>query len=464
VSPALPSSDACFVANRGEIAVRIIRACKDMGMRTVLGVSDADRSSLAASLADRVICVGPASSSLSYLNAPALIAAALGTGCTYVHPGYGFLSENADFAEECVTAGLRFVGPRAAAIRAMGDKLNARRVAAECKVPVVPGSNDVSGPEDILRFAHVNGYPVLVKASAGGGGRGMRVVRNDAQATDAFSSASAEAASAFGDKTLYIEKYIENARHVEVQVLADTHGNVVALGERDCSTQRRHQKLVEEAPCEVLTATQRQQICSDAERLARHVDYVGAGTVEFILDVDTGKLYFLEMNTRIQVEHPVTEMVTGVDLVQQQLRCAAGERLSAGLKNIAAKGHAIECRINAEDPDAGFRPSPGRITRWEPPTGAGVRLDSHCFAGYLVPPYYDSLLGKLIVHGPDRRVAIETLMHCLRQFVVEGVKTTIPLHLALLATDEFRDWKVTTSWLEKTFLSHRAEPAAHATH
>jgi acetyl-CoA carboxylase biotin carboxylase subunit len=444
-----------FVANRGEIAVRIIRACRALGLEAVVGVSDADRGSLAAQMADRAVCIGPSSAAQSYLDMNAIVAAAKGVGCDAVHPGYGFLAERGAFQRLCVDNGLTFVGPSAGAIDAMGDKLRARRMAAELAIPTVPGTDHVRSVAEALQFGSTAGYPFLLKASAGGGGRGMRVVRAAAEVPTAFAGASAEARAAFGDPTLYIERSIERARHVEIQVLADARGAVIHLGERDCSTQRRHQKLIEEAPSPVLDPASRARMADAAVRLARHVRYESAGTVEFIFDLDSGDFYFLEVNTRIQVEHPVTEMMTGVDLVAEQLRIAGGEPLSIAQQNVAPKGHAIECRINAEQPERDFTPNPGRLTAWAAPSGAGVRVDSHCYEGYLVPPFYDSMLAKLVVHGADRREAIERLSRALADFRIEGIHTTIPFHRAVLEHPDFIENRVTTRWVEETFMKQR---------
>lgn len=441
-----------FIANRGEIAVRVVRACDKLGIESVVGVSDADRDSLAARLATRAVCIGPARSADSYLRPEILVAAALGTGCEAVHPGYGFLSERAAFSRLCAEVGLVFIGPSPEAIDAMGDKITALRLASQAGVPRVPGSDSITTPDDARRAAHSIGYPVLLKASAGGGGRGMRIVRSEPEIGAAIEAAAAEALAAFGDPTLYLEKFIERARHVEIQVLGDTHGNVVHLGERECSTQRRHQKLIEEAPSPVIDAAMRAKLGEAAVTLARRVQYQGAGTVEFVYDETERRYYFLEMNTRIQVEHPVTEMVTGRDLVSEQIRIAAGESISFSQDAVRIEGHAIECRINAEDADRNFAPSPGRLLTWAPPEGAGVRVDTHCFAGYAVPPFYDSLLAKLIVRGPDRAAAIECMREALGRFTVDGIHTTIPFHRRVLEHDDFRAARVTTRWVEEEFL------------
>ena len=440
-----------FVANRGEIAVRIVRACRKLGIEVIVGVSEADRESLAARLCDRAICLGPAPAAQSYLKTGTIVTAAEGTGCQAVHPGYGFLAENAAFQKLCADRNLVFVGPPAAAMSAVGDKLTARHTAQRLGVPVVPGSDRVDTPDEVRRLAADIRYPFLLKASAGGGGRGMRIVRAAAEIDGAFASARAEARTAFNDERLYMEHYIERARHVEVQVLADEHGNAIHLGERDCSVQRRHQKLIEESPSPVVDTALRARMTDAALRLVRHVSYVNAGTVEFIVDVDSGEFYFLEMNARIQVEHPVTEMVTGIDLVAEQIRIAGGAPLTLSQSEVRAQGHAIECRINAEMPDANFTPSPGRITVWEPPSGPGIRVDTHCYPGYRVPPFYDSLLAKLIVHGRNRTEAVSRMKQALGQFRVEGVHSTLPLHRAVLAHEDFTNNRITTRWVERDF-------------
>ena len=441
-----------FIANRGEIAVRVVRACDKLGIESVVGVSEADRDSLAARLATRAVCIGPARSADSYLRPEILVAAALGTGCEAVHPGYGFLSERAAFSRLCAEVGLVFIGPSPEAIDSMGDKITALRLAAQAGVPRVPGSDSIKTPDDARRAAHMIGYPVLLKASAGGGGRGMRIVRSEPEMGAAIESAAAEALAAFGDPTLYLEKFIERARHVEIQVLGDAHGNVVHLGERECSTQRRHQKLIEEAPSPVIDAAMRAKLGEAAVTLAKRVNYQGAGTVEFVYDETERRYYFLEMNTRIQVEHPVTEMVTGRDLVSEQIRIAAGEAISFGQDEVCIEGHAIECRINAENADRNFAPSPGRLLAWEPPEGSDVRVDTHCFAGYAVPPFYDSLLAKLIVRGTDRTAAIARMREALGRFAVDGIHTTIAFHRRVLEHDDFRAGRVTTRWVEEEFL------------
>jgi len=441
-----------LIANRGEIAVRVVRACQALGIESVAAVSAADRDSLAAKIASRAICIGPASASQSYLRPELLITAAIGSGCEAINPGYGFLSERAQFSRMCAEAGLTFIGPTPEAIEVMGDKISAVKLAEEVGVPRVPGSGRVDSPEHAREFARKHGYPVLIKASAGGGGRGMRVVRRDEEFISQLAAAAAEAQAAFGDPSLYVEKFIERARHIEIQVLGDAHGNVVHLGERDCSTQRRHQKLIEEAPSPVIDAGLRRELADAAVRLARHVKYVGAGTVEFVFDDDTRRWYFLEMNTRIQVEHPVTEMVTGRDLVAEQIRVAAGAPISFTQEQVCLTGHAIECRINAEDANADFAPRPGRIHTWSAPEGEGVRVDTHCFSGYLVPPYYDSLLAKVIVHGRDRAEAVDRMQDALKRLHITGVPTTAPFHQQVLAHRDFTTASVTTRWVEEMFL------------
>jgi acetyl-CoA carboxylase biotin carboxylase subunit len=449
-----------LIANRGEIAVRIVRACRSLGIETVAAVSEADIDSLAARMADEVVVLGPPPSAKSYLCADLLVKAALQTRCDAVHPGYGFLSERSSFVRACNDAGLIFIGPSAEAIDAMGDKITAVGLATKADVPRVPGSGAVADPETARRIADEIGYPVLVKATAGGGGRGMRVVRSGAEMEVAFRAAASEAQAAFGDATLYVEKFIERARHIEIQIIGDQHGNIVHLGERECSTQRRHQKLIEEAPSPAIGPAQRAAMGECALRLARNVGYFGAGTVEFVVDARDGKFYFLEMNTRIQVEHPVTEMTTGRDLVAEQIRVAAGLPLSFTQEDIALNGHAIECRLNAEDPDRNFLPRPGLISGWSVPAGTGIRLDSHCYAGYTVPPYYDSMIGKLIVHAPTRGEAIAKMAAALSDLKVEGVTTTAAFHQAVLADADFAAGQVTTRWVEETFLPARQARAA----
>jgi acetyl-CoA carboxylase biotin carboxylase subunit len=440
-----------LVANRGEIAVRIIRACRDLGIETVLAYSEADASSMAVRMADRAVCIGPAPAAASYLRADAILAAASALGVDAIHPGYGFLAENAGFSAACADAGIRFVGPDARAVELMGNKMEARRLAASLDVPLIPGSTTPVSAGDAGRLADQIGYPVLLKAAAGGGGRGMRRVDDPAGLADVLAGASAEAQSAFGDGAIYVEKYLPNARHVEIQVAFDAHGAGVHLGERDCTMQRRYQKLVEEAPSPAIDPATRASMGEAALRLCREVDYRGVGTVEFLFDQDTGRYHFIEMNTRLQVEHPVTEEITRLDLVALQLRIAAGEPLPIEQADVSADGHAIEFRINAEDPAHDFRPSAGRLDRWQPPGGPGVRVDTHCEPGYAVPPYYDSLLAKLIVHGRSRDEALARSRRALAEFAVEGVATTIPFHRWLLDQPDFAASRTNTAWVEQTW-------------
>jgi acetyl-CoA carboxylase, biotin carboxylase subunit len=448
-----------LVANRGEIAVRIIRACQSLGIETVAAVSEADRESLAAKIAGRAICIGPPRSSDSYLKAELLVAAARGTGCDALHPGYGFLSERAELAQACADNNVTFIGPSAENITKMGDKLEARQIAAGSGVPTVPGTDHAKTPSEAAALAEKIGYPVLLKAAAGGGGRGIKLVTTAAEMQTTFSTAAAEARAAFGNDTLYMERYVGNARHIEVQVLGDHFGNVIHLGERDCSLQRRHQKIIEEAPAYAVSSEVRAKICNAAATLARSIDYRNAGTVEFIFDNDTNEFFFLEMNTRIQVEHPVTEMITGIDLVAQQLRIARDEPLAFQQSDIRFSGHAIECRINAESPQHGFRPCPGRIVAWQAPDGTGVRVDTHCYPGYFVPPFYDSLLAKLIVHGSDRAAAAAGTKQALALFQIEGIDTGIPFLRTIMDDVDYLKGKVNTRWLEKKleeYLAHAA--------
>ena len=422
-------------------------------MESVAAVSAADRDSLPARLADRAVCIGPAPAGQSYLRPEVLVAAARGTGCDAIHPGYGFLSERAAFQRLCTDAGLTFVGPDADAIEQMGDKIRAIAVARKAGVPVVPGKNPIGAVDEFLTAADQVGYPCLIKAAAGGGGRGMRVVRRAGEGAVALQSAQAEAKAAFGDGTLYMEKYIERARHVEIQILADAHGNVCHLFERDCSVQRRHQKLIEEAPSPSLSPRLRSEMAQAALALARAARYRNAGTVEFVYDVEAERFYFLEMNTRVQVEHPVTEAVTGIDIVQEQLRIAAGEPLSFGQPDVRLDGHAIECRINAEDAWKGFLPSPGTITQWDVPRAEGIRVDTHCERGYRVPPFYDSMIAKVISHGRTREEAIARMRSCLASFGVGGVATTVPFLRKAIAHPRFEQGEVTTTWVERELLS-----------
>jgi acetyl-CoA carboxylase biotin carboxylase subunit len=440
-----------LVANRGEIALRVIRACRDLGLEVVAVYSEADRGAPYLALADQAICIGAAPASESYLNVPRLISAAEIGGVQAIHPGYGFLSENARFAEICRECNFEFIGPPPEAMHRLGDKNQARKLAQQAGVPVVPGSAGlIERDEDAVALAEAMGYPVLIKASAGGGGRGMRVVRDGGALRAGLSAARQEAEKAFKDGSVYLEKYIERPRHVEVQMLGDRHGRVVHLWERDCSLQRRHQKLVEESPAPNLPDGVRRAMCEAAVRLARTAGYYSAGTCEFLVDREN-RFYFIEVNARIQVEHPVTELVTGLDLVQQQIRIAAGERLPFDQEAVVQEGCAIECRINAEDPAAGFRPSPGLVTRWQPPGGPGVRIDSHVVPGYRVPPNYDSLVCKLLVHRPTRAEALATMRRALGEFVVEGVHTTIPLLQEIFLHPAFLAGQVDTTFIERTF-------------
>jgi acetyl-CoA carboxylase, biotin carboxylase subunit len=446
-----------LVANRGEIAVRVIRACRALGLETVAVYSEADRGSLPTKLADRALCIGPPRSADSYLRSDAMVTAARGTGCDAIHPGYGFLAENPVFAEICAKSGLIFVGPPPQVIRLMGDKIAARQFAAKLGVPVISGTEEaLHSAEEAGAVAANVGYPVLLKAAAGGGGRGMRIVRAPGDLREAFERARAEAQAAFDDGRLYVERFVERARHVEVQVLADDYGVCLHLGERDCSLQRRHQKLVEEAPCPVLSDALRRELLEAAVTLARESGYRSAGTIEFLVEPAQNRYYFLEMNTRIQVEHPVTEMVTGVDLVAEQFRIAAGSPLSFTQDQIRVRGHSIECRVNAEAPDDGFRPSPGRITSWTAPEGEGLRVDTHCFEGYVVPPFYDSLLAKAIAFAVNREGARTRLLGALSRFAVGGIDTTIPFHQRVLVHPDFIESRIHTRWIEESFLSRGA--------
>ena len=437
-----------LVANRGEIALRVIRACKELGIETVAIYSEADRESLHVRFADDDVCIGPPPARESYLRIDRIIAAAEITGADAIHPGYGFLAENAEFAETCEASNITFIGPTAGQIRAMGDKAAARKAMSEVGVPIVPGTpGPVDDPEVALEFARGIGFPVIIKAAAGGGGKGMRVAKSAEEFARSFSLARSEALSAFSNDEVYVEKYLSRPRHIEFQILGDQHGHVLHLGERDCSIQRRHQKLIEEAPSPAVTPELRQAMGDAAVKGAKAIDYVGAGTIEMLLDED-GSFFFMEMNTRIQVEHPVTEMLTGVDLVKEQIRVAAGERLSI-TELPPLRGHVIECRINAEDPSRSFQPSPVRIDVYDPPGGPGVRLDTHVYAGYTVPPYYDSLLAKLIVQGNDRAEAIRRMQIALDAFIIEGVTTTTSFLGRVLSHDAFQRGVVDTKFLER---------------
>ncbi|MDP9728742.1 acetyl-CoA carboxylase biotin carboxylase subunit [Alicyclobacillus tengchongensis] len=438
-----------LIANRGEIAVRIIRACQELGIETVAVYSEADRNAMHVMLADEAYCIGPAPSKSSYLHIPSLISVATLTGVDAIHPGYGFLSENSDFAEACEACGITFIGPSASAIEAMGDKSIAKTTMKRAGVPTVPGSDGlIQSEEEAIEIARQIGYPVIIKATAGGGGKGIRIVKDEASLRQAVLTSQREAEANFGNGGIYLEKYIERMRHVEIQIMADRHGNVIHLGERDCSVQRRLQKLVEEAPCPVLTEEKREAMGKAAVAAAKAVQYVGAGTIEFIY-ADNGEFYFMEMNTRIQVEHPVTEWVTGVDLVREMILAAAGEPLSVKQEDIQLKGHAIECRINAEDAYRNFMPSPGTITEYWPPGSIGVRVDSAVYPGYTVPPNYDSMIAKLIVWAPTREQAIMRMRRALSEYRIEGIKTTLPFHAALMENEKFVQGDVTTRFLEE---------------
>jgi acetyl-CoA carboxylase biotin carboxylase subunit len=437
-----------MIANRGEIALRIIRACREMGIETVVICSKADESAAYLKQADITVCVGPADAESSYLNIPSIISAAEITDIEAIHPGYGFLSEVGHFAEVCESSNIVFIGPRSEVLKKLGNKTEARRIAIAHKVPVVPGSESViKSQQQALDVAHKIGYPVIIKASSGGGGRGMRVAHNDISLVNSLAIAQREAEAAFKDPSIYIEKYIEDTRHVEVQIFGDNYGNIIHLGERDCTLQRRHQKLIEESPSPHISERLREDICKAAIKIARAVNYTNAGTVEFLVDKE-GNFYFIEVNTRLQVEHPVTEMVTGIDLVKQQIMIAYGERLNVKQKKIHNQGVAIECRVYAEDPYNGFRPQPGKITTYYHPGGRGVRVDSHVHAGYEMPPYYDSLISKLIVYQRTREEAIACMRRALTEYVIEGIKTTIPLSLELITHPQFANGNINTNFVE----------------
>jgi acetyl-CoA carboxylase biotin carboxylase subunit len=439
--------DKILIANRGEIALRVHRACREMGIATVAVHSEADAGAMHVRLADESVCIGPAPASKSYLNIPSIIAACEITGAQAVHPGYGFLSENARFAEIIEAHGLTFIGPRPEHIRMMGDKITAKQAARDAGIPVVPGSDGgVATDEEAISAAEAIGFPVLIKAASGGGGRGMKVAQDRDGLLEAVSTARAEAAAAFGDGTVYMERYLQKPRHIEIQVIADSHGNVCHLGERDCSLQRRHQKVLEEAPSPALDAAGRDKIGQVVVEAIRKIGYLGVGTIEFLYE--DGEFFFIEMNTRLQVEHPVTEAITGIDLVREQIRIAAGLPLSFTQSDIVFEGHSIECRINAENPRT-FTPSPGQITDFHAPGGLGVRLDSALYAGYVIPPYYDSLAGKLIVHGRDRLEAIARMRRCLSEMVVGGIETTIPLFQELLVEPDIIKGDYHIHWLEQ---------------
>jgi acetyl-CoA carboxylase biotin carboxylase subunit len=437
-----------LIANRGEIALRVIRACHELGVQAVAVYSEADRESLHVRFADDDVCIGPAPARDSYLNIPRLIAAAEITGADAIHPGYGFLAESAEFAETCAASNIKFIGPTPEQIRLMGDKATARRTMQDVGVAVIPGTpGPVEDADEALRLGREIGFPVIIKAAAGGGGKGMRVARDPDDFARSFQLARSEALSAFGSGDVYVEKYLDRPRHIEFQILGDRHGQIIHLGERDCSVQRRHQKLIEEAPSPALTAELREQMGDAAVRGARAIEYVGAGTIEMLLDAD-GSYYFMEMNTRIQVEHPVTEMLTGVDLVKEQIRVASGDKLSVD-QLPPLRGHVIECRVNAEDPGRSFQPSPGRIETFHPPGGPGVRVDTHVYAGYSVPPFYDSLIAKLLCQGRDRAEAVRRMQMALESFIIEGVTTTIPFLARVMQNDKFKRGEVDTKFLER---------------
>ncbi len=440
-------AEKLLVANRGEIAVRVIRACKELSIPTVAVYSTADFDTMAVKLADEAICIGEARSNKSYLNINNVISAALASGATLIHPGYGFLSENEQFAEIVASCGLKFVGPSANAIRQIGDKASAKAIAKKAGVPIVQGSEGiVENLEEGLKIAKTIGFPVMIKATSGGGGRGISIIRSEKEFRDVFDRTSMEAEASFGDKNLYVEKYIENPRHIEIQILCDSFGSCVYLGERDCSLQRRNQKMVEEGPSPVVDSRLRKKMGDAAVKLAKAVGYVNAGTIEFLVDKNLN-FYFIEMNTRIQVEHPVTEFITGVDLVKEQIKIALGKKLPFTQRQIKLTGHAIECRINAEDVKANFRPAPGKITQLIMPGGIGVRIDTHIYPGYEVPPFYDSMIAKLIVHAPTRKEAIRKMIVALEQFMVDGITTNIEFHYSLLHTQEFVSGNVDTGFV-----------------
>uniref|UniRef100_A0A7C6EMK1 Biotin carboxylase n=1 Tax=candidate division WOR-3 bacterium TaxID=2052148 RepID=A0A7C6EMK1_UNCW3 len=440
-----------LIANRGEIAIRIIRAAKELNLKTVAIYSEADADALHTRLADEAVCIGPAPARESYLNITRIISATEITGARAIHPGYGFLAENAEFAEICESCGITFIGPKPEHIRAMGDKIKAKETVAKFGAYGIPGSDgEVENIRDGKKIASRIGYPIILKAAAGGGGKGMRIVRNEDEMESGFRIAQAEAKAAFGDPRLYIEKYIEKPRHIEVQILGDNEGNVVALGERECSIQRRHQKLIEESPSVAVDDNLRSKLMETAIKAAAGIGYQSAGTIEFLMD-ENKNFYFMEMNTRIQVEHPVTEMVTGIDILKEQIKIALGEKISFSQADIKLKGNAIECRINAEDPKKNFAPSPGKITFFHMPQGIGVRFDTHIFAGYTIPSQYDSLIGKLICHGNSRAEAIARMKRALEELVIEGISTTIPFHLEVMNNEKFVAGDISTKFIEENF-------------
>ena len=440
-----------LIANRGEIALRIMRACKELGIRTVAIYSEADKSSLHVRYADEAICVGGPKSTYSYLNIPNIISAAEISDVEAIHPGYGFLSEDPHFAEICESCQIKFIGPSSESIRLMGDKMAAKDTAKHAGLPIIPGSSGiVKDKEDALKIAKRQGYPIIIKAAAGGGGKGMRICHNDVRLISAFLTAQREAEAAFGNPSIYIEKYIERPRHVEIQILGDDYGHIVHLGERDCTIQRRHQKLIEESPSPVVDSRLRKKMGDMAVKVAKTANYVNAGTVEFLLD-EKGSFYFMEMNTRIQVEHPVTELVASVDLIKMQLRIASGEKIPFKQEDIEFRGSAIECRINAEDPDKDFIPSPGKIETFIPPSGPGIRLDTHVYQGYEISPHYDSMIAKLIAYGRTRSEAINTMQRALDEFIIEPIKTTIPFHKKVLSDPSFLRGKFSTDFVERVF-------------
>lgn len=445
-----------LIANRGEVAVRVIRACRELGIETVAVYSKADKESLHVKMAHEAICIGNSPSSDSYLNIPSIISAAEIADVEAIHPGYGFLAENAHFAEICESCQIKFIGPKPESVRQMGDKSLARQTVSKIGAPIIPGTDVIQDQEEALRFAKKIGYPVIIKAKMGGGGKGMKVAHNDGKLVSAFLTARTEAEAAFGNGDVYIEKYILEPRHIEMQILADQYGNTVYLGERDCSIQRRHQKLIEEAPSPSLSKKTRRKMGEAAVRIAKAVKYENAGTIEFLVDQDEN-FFFMEMNTRLQVEHPVTELVTGIDIVKEQIRIAAGEKLGYSQEDIHIKGAAIECRINAEDPDNNFMPSPGKIEKYMAPGGPWVRVDSHVYPGYVIPPYYDSMIAKVIVFGQHRHEAIATMSRALSEMVVSPVKTTIPLHLRIMNRPNFQKGRVNTGFIDKLLTQSQSQ-------